>query len=206
VESNSTTLRYWIDRHNAGDAGALVELLRFSEDRFRILASARLNKYRRLRRFEDTGDVLAGAQMRFSAAIRAVQFTTLQDFLRLGAAMVNRQLIDFTRHYFGPQGAGRNEIELSLDESKKVGRANAAEPAAAASDTTQRADIDEVIVGLVPADREMFDLLYYQGLSQAEAADVLSVSLSTVKRRWLEARAAFIERYGDDEADEVVIS
>jgi RNA polymerase sigma-70 factor (ECF subfamily) len=36
--------------------------------------------------------------------------------------------------------------------------------------------------------RETFDLLWYQGLTQAEAAEVLGVSEPTVKRRWRAAR------------------
>jgi DNA-directed RNA polymerase specialized sigma24 family protein len=33
-----------------------------------------------------------------------------------------------------------------------------------------------------------FDLLWYQGLSQDEAAQALGVDVRTVKRRWREAR------------------
>jgi RNA polymerase sigma-70 factor (ECF subfamily) len=37
-------------------------------------------------------------------------------------------------------------------------------------------------------EREVFDLLWYQGLPQAEAAGLLGVSERTVKRRWQAAR------------------
>ena len=43
--------------------------------------------------------------------------------------------------------------------------------------------------GLPEEEREAFDLRWYQGLTQAEAALVLNVSEATVKRRWLAARA-----------------
>jgi RNA polymerase sigma factor (sigma-70 family) len=206
VANHSTTLRNWIDRHNAGDPEALNELIRYSEDRFRLLAHARLNKFMRLRRFEDTGDVLVGVQLRFSKAIRTLQFATLEDFLRLGAEIVNRQLIDFTRRYFGPLGAGKNEIELSLENSDNSHQRIVAEPAAASTDNSQRQEIDDVIGTLSPADREMFDLLYYQGLTQSETADLLRVSLSTLKRRWLGARAAFMERYCNGENEHFLVS
>jgi RNA polymerase sigma-70 factor (ECF subfamily) len=42
--------------------------------------------------------------------------------------------------------------------------------------------------GLPREERDVFDLLWYQGLTQAEAAAVLEISLRTVKRRWLAAR------------------
>ena len=37
-------------------------------------------------------------------------------------------------------------------------------------------------------EREVFDLLWYQGLSQAEAGQVLGVTERTIKRRWASAR------------------
>jgi RNA polymerase sigma-70 factor (ECF subfamily) len=39
-------------------------------------------------------------------------------------------------------------------------------------------------------DREVFDLIYYQGLSQAEAAGLLDISERTLQRRWQSARLA----------------
>ena len=44
--------------------------------------------------------------------------------------------------------------------------------------------------------REVFDLLYYQGMTQDEAAALLGVSDRTVKRRWLSARLALHDALG----------
>jgi RNA polymerase sigma-70 factor (ECF subfamily) len=46
----------------------------------------------------------------------------------------------------------------------------------------------EQIDALPTEEREVVDLLWYQGLSQAEAAEVLQVSERTIKRRWMSAR------------------
>jgi len=44
-------------------------------------------------------------------------------------------------------------------------------------------------VARLPDDlRAVFDLLWYQGLSQAEAAELLGVAVPTVKLRWMKAR------------------
>ncbi len=42
----------------------------------------------------------------------------------------------------------------------------------------------------------VFDLIYYQGLTQAEAAEVLGVSEATIKRSWREARLALHDALG----------
>ena len=46
----------------------------------------------------------------------------------------------------------------------------------------------------LPEDRrQIVDLIWYEGLSQPEAAAALGVSLATVKRRWAAARLALCE-------------
>ena len=44
----------------------------------------------------------------------------------------------------------------------------------------------------------MFDLLWYQELSQQEAATLLGVSVPTVKRRWSDAKIELIDALGDN--------
>ena len=62
-------------------------------------------------------------------------------------------------------------------------------------------EFHEQIEALPEPQRELFDLLWYHGLSQQEAADVLQVSTRTVKRAWREARlrlhASFQELPGE---------
>ena len=45
--------------------------------------------------------------------------------------------------------------------------------------------------------RETFNLIYYEGLSQEESASVLGLSVSTVKRRWQEARIKLHDELGE---------
>ena len=46
------------------------------------------------------------------------------------------------------------------------------------------------------AEREVFDLLWYQGLSQAEAAALLGVTERVVRYRWRSARLKLHEMLG----------
>jgi DNA-directed RNA polymerase specialized sigma24 family protein len=43
---------------------------------------------------------------------------------------------------------------------------------------------------------EVFELLWYHGLTQKEAAELLGVSEWTLKRRWQEARIALAQALG----------
>jgi RNA polymerase sigma factor (sigma-70 family) len=183
MTNHSTTLRYWIGRHNAGDPRAANELLRYSQDRFLRLIRSRLRSGDRVRWVEESSDVLVGAQERFARAMKELRFATLPDFLRVGAQMIHRQILDFVRTYYvgKPARPGRLPDELPAD-----GRAAVAE---------EHVEIDDAIASLSPDHRELFDLRYYMGLSLAEAADVLGVPLSTLKRRWVEARLTFLRAY-----------
>jgi RNA polymerase sigma-70 factor (ECF subfamily) len=51
-------------------------------------------------------------------------------------------------------------------------------------------EFHEAVQKLPANEREVFELLWYQGLSQEEAAELLACDRSTVKRRWRAARTS----------------
>jgi RNA polymerase sigma-70 factor (ECF subfamily) len=97
---------------------------------------------------------------------------------------IRRELIDLARRYAGPHGLGRRHVTPD-------GPASAPEPA---DDTHEPAglaawgEFHRQIDALPPDDRELFDLLWYQGLGQAEAAALLGLPERTLRRRWQAAR------------------
>jgi DNA-directed RNA polymerase specialized sigma24 family protein len=55
-------------------------------------------------------------------------------------------------------------------------------------------------VEALPEDqRDVVSLLWYEELSQPEAADVLCISLATLKRRWQAARLALFDHLKDSD-------
>ena len=57
----------------------------------------------------------------------------------------------------------------------------------------QWSNFHEHIECLPIQEREVFNLLWYQGLEQAEAANVLGVDVRTIRRRWRSARMMIVE-------------
>ena len=55
---------------------------------------------------------------------------------------------------------------------------------------------------LLPHLRAVFDLLWYQGLPQAEAAALLSLAVPTVKLRWMKARLQVQQALGGSPFDD----
>jgi RNA polymerase sigma-70 factor (ECF subfamily) len=143
-------------------------------------------------RWEETDDVLHEALLRLLRALRAEPVTSAGQFFRLAATQVRRQLLDLARHYFGPLGPGAkhasNGMEGGPDETP-----HPVYERPASTDEPSRllawGEFHQKAADLPEDERAVFDLCWYQGLTQAEAALLLKVSETTVKRRWLAARA-----------------
>lgn len=64
------------------------------------------------------------------------------------------------------------------------------------SSLAEWAEFHEQVAQMPEEEQEAFCLLWYQCLGQEEAADVLGVSLRTMKRRWRDARLWLDESMG----------
>jgi RNA polymerase sigma factor (sigma-70 family) len=146
-----------------------------------------LRDYRRLRRWEQTDDVLQNALIRLDRALRGVTPGSPRDFYRLATLQIRRELIDLARHHFGPEGPGaRHATDAGGTDSPDAARP-AFEPADSTHDPGRLASWAEFhrrVEGLPDEEREVFDLVWYQGLTHAEAAALLAVSTKSIQRRW----------------------
>jgi RNA polymerase sigma-70 factor (ECF subfamily) len=178
----------WVARLRGGDPAAREALLGAAGERLRQLAHRMLQGYPRVRRWEQTDDVLQNALLRLYRTLQEVAPPTAADFLRLASLSLRRELIDLSRHYYGPQGHGAHHATLGPDAAA----AGRPEPPASPSGGPDRlaawAEFHEKAGQLPDEERAVFDLIWYQGLSQAEAAQALQVHERTVKRRWRSAR------------------
>jgi RNA polymerase sigma-70 factor (ECF subfamily) len=180
-----------LDRLQAGDESARSELLNGTCERLRHLARKMLRGYPNVQRWEQTDDVLQNAALRLHRTLQQMTVATAQDYFRLAALNVRRELLDLARHYYGPQGHGARH---ATDPGKPASTTAApAEPADLSHEPQRVAawtEFHQQIERLPAEEREVFDLVWYQGLSQAEAAALLHVSERTIKRRWQSARVA----------------
>jgi RNA polymerase sigma-70 factor (ECF subfamily) len=193
TEESGSTMRIQLrlDRLRAGDESARGELLSMACERLRRLARKMLRGYPSVRRWEQTDDVLQNAAVRLCRALEAVKPAGVRDFVNLAAVQIRRELIDLARHYDGPEGQGRHHASKTL--LSHVDRAaDSDDPARLAAWTEFHDQID----GLPDEQKEVFHLLWYQGLPQAAAAALLGVSERVVKYRWRAARLALHDRLG----------
>jgi RNA polymerase sigma factor (sigma-70 family) len=181
--TQASLMQQWLPRAVAGDEAALDELLRHCGDRLTLLTRRMLGDYQRVRRWAETDDVLQSALIRLIHAVRSVKPQTPRDFLALAALQIRRELIDLARRCYGPLGIGANHDSQVRGDARVDASDTTHEPSALA----QWTELHEQIGALPEEEREVVGLLFYQGLSQAEAAALIGVSLRTVQRRWHEA-------------------
>jgi RNA polymerase sigma factor (sigma-70 family) len=184
-------LQRCLDRLRAGDETARKELLNRACERLRRLTRKMLHADGRLKRWEETDDVFQSAMLRLCRALQDISPGSVREFFRLAAVQVRRELIDLARHYYGPRGVVAQRQSNSVAPSAHSTCSAAHEPADHSQDPSQLAAWTEfhAQIGALPdEEREVFDLLWYHGLAQAEAAKVLQVSTRTVERRWQAAR------------------
>jgi RNA polymerase sigma factor (sigma-70 family) len=190
--SNQTVeIQGWLDRLQAGDEAARKELIQCTCARLERLTRKMLREWDRVRRWEQTGDVLQNALMRLYRALADARPKSAVDYFRLAALNIRRELSDLAKHYYGPRGMGANHATAAWNKEGQAGGQLDWEPASAGDNPENLAAWAEfhAQVGRLPEEeRELFDLLWYQELSQADAAVLLNISERTVKRRWASAR------------------
>src|SRR3954447_11612069 len=81
----SSQLQHCLDRLREGDLSARDDLIRYACTRLERLTHTMLRNYARLRRWEETGDVLQNALIRLTRALGEVAPADLRDFFRLAA-------------------------------------------------------------------------------------------------------------------------
>jgi len=171
----TTELQHWLDLLKSGDEQGRTKLLDRACERLRKLARRMLRGYPVVRRWEETGDVLNAAMLRLFRALLDVQPESLRHFFNLAAQQIRRELIDLARQH------ARLEFQTELTTEVAADRD---EPGTLAEWTEFHAKVE----GLPDAEREVFSLVWYEELTQAEVADLLKVSTRTVIRRWQNAR------------------
>jgi RNA polymerase sigma factor (sigma-70 family) len=117
-------------------------------------------------------ELLSGVVERLLKAMRSVHPQTVRQFFALVNQHMRWELNDLARRL------DEQPTAIELDEGKVS--------APASNDSVLSPEgrrMLEVIDNLPEDEREVFDLLRIQGLTQVEAADVLGVSAKTVQRR-----------------------
>ena len=209
-DESTMVLMGFLERATAGDAAARQRLLELTRDRLVRQCRRFLHgRYARLEPFEQTDDVvqqlylkIIQQQDRFWVNARGEPVRTLAEFFGHTSAWMRDVLCDLRRKAYG-RGDNRPAV-LPLDG----GLSNPGprhEPSSRTLDgekVRRWTEFHEAVARLPDDLRAVFDLLWYQEMSQAEAAALLGIAVPTVKLRWMKARLQLQQALGGAPFDE----
>lgn len=189
-----------VDRLVGGDPSARKELIQITCDRLTRLTRKMLKDFPTVRRWEETDDVFQRAAMRLWKSLEEVQPTSARHFLNLAALQIRRELIELSRSLQGPHGHARNHDSVAngVDETQSNAPLDAASDTYEAKRLASWSEFHQCVQNLEDDERETFELIWYQGLSQENVAQLLKVSQKTVSRRWQKARRNIYELLGKE--------
>ena len=173
-----------------GDDSARDELIQLSFDRLRSLTRKMIKSYPAVRRWQETDDVFQQAALRLWQSLSEVKPANSRHFFNLAALQVRRELIDLARSYNSPSGINQNrESVAGLDENQRpIQSPDASTETHEGSSLATWTEFHQSVDQLDEDEREVFELIWYQGLSQTNVAQLLDTPQRSISRRWQKAR------------------
>lgn len=160
-------------------------------DRLVVLARRMLRAYPHLQRWEQTDDVVQEVAIRLCRSLQEIKPRSADELFGLAILQIRRTLIDLARHHFGPLGQATHhrsnaylrDVAYAKDASL-VALDRSGEP----QTLCQWAEFHEAVGRLPPAERDVFQYVWYGDASYADVANLLGVARRTVIRRMNAAR------------------
>jgi RNA polymerase sigma factor (TIGR02999 family) len=173
------TITHLLQRWSAGDVDAIERVLPLLYDELRRLARAYFRRERPDHTLQPTA-VVHEAFLRL-AQRPGVPWQSRAHFVGLLGHVMRRVLVDHAReHGRGKRGGGWTRVAMGRADGLAVGRPG------------ELLALDDALLGLAEIDPQkaaVVELRYFGGLTEAEVAEVLGVSATTVHREWRRARA-----------------
>lgn len=181
---DASSLADLVTRARLGDAGASSALIDSVYPELRRLARFYLSGERQHHTLQ-TSDLVNEAWVRlFSSATLTV--TDRSHLVALMAMQMRRALVDYARHRNADKGPGAG-IRVTLDPAMALGVQPDEDVLA----------LDEALRSLEDTDpraARVVELRYFGGFGEVEAAEALGISVATLKRDWVFARAWLFDR------------
>jgi RNA polymerase sigma factor (TIGR02999 family) len=168
-----------LSKLDVGNDKAVAELVVLLYSELRSLASSYLRRERDGHTLQTTA-LVHEAYLRL-ADQREVRWKNQEQFMGVAAQLMRRILVDYSRGH-DAQKRGNDFEKVFLEEAEVVSKGKAADVIALDEALTRLAEFD-------PQQAQLVELRFFGGLSIVEAAGVMAVSRTTVKRNWNLAKA-----------------
>lgn len=186
MPSESQPLTALLAGWRAGDPRAAGELFEAVYGELRSLAAHYLRGERPGHTLQPTA-VVNEAFLRLSQSA-PIQWQDRMHFFAIAARQLRRVLVNYARDRHAEKRGG-DRVRLGLTEVNGL----------SAPQEKDLLDLDEALTGLEEADERaarVIELRFFAGLTEAEAAEALGISVATLKRDWAFGRAWLVRHLG----------
>lgn len=190
---HTTDLQNELKRLSAGNLDSRHTIIEHTCERLRLMASRMLKRFPGVGRWDTTDDILQNALLRLHRSLHIVRPESARKYYGFAAVQIRRELIDLARSYAGPHGLGTKH-DTDGGQAAEQQPDERDEPVSLEAWSAFHESVEQ----LPESEREVFGLLFYDGLNQSDAASVLGISLATLKRRWQSARLQLKEMHGGE--------
>ena len=209
-DESTAVLQGQLERAVTGDAEARRRLLELTRDRLMHHARRFLHgRYARLEPFAQTDDVVQQLylkilqhQDRFWVNADGEPVRTLAEFFGHASAWMRDVLCDLLRKEYGRDDNRPAVLPLDGGATDTGPRHEPANSTLDGEKLRRWTEFHEAAARLPDDLRAVFDLPWYQELSQAEAAALLGIAVPTVKLRWMKARLRVQQTLGGSPFDD----
>jgi RNA polymerase sigma-70 factor (ECF subfamily) len=209
-DESTAVLQGQLERAVTGDTEARQRLLELTRDRLTRHARRLLHgRYARLEPSAQTDDVVQQLylkilrnQDRFWVNADGEPMHTLAEFFGHTSAWMRDVLCDLLRKEYGRDDNRPAVLPLQGGTSDTGPRHELSSSTLDGEKLRRWTEFHEAVARLPDDLRAVFDLLWYQEMSQAEAAALLGVAVRTVKLRWMKARLQVQQALGGSPFDE----
>lgn len=201
---DTVQLQDYLDRMRQGEPGASDELLRKVCGRLERLAHKMLRSFPKVQRWVEAEDVMQNALLRLLKSIDKIHPTSVRQFFGLAAEQMRRELIDLSRHYYGPRGLGTHHAgHLSEDGTHVAAADRGQDRGDSPGELDKWCAFHENVEKLPPEEREVVGLIFYHGWTHAQVAELFQVTVRTIQRRWQSALLKLHLMFHEDRDDAV---
>ena len=179
-----------IERWNEGDRQALDAIVELVYEDLRAIAHRHLSRERRDHTLSTTA-LVNEAYLKLSERTGS-GWQGQPQFLALASKVMRHLLIDYARRRNASRRGG-NEIHVSLNEDL-----DGADPK-----VVELLTLDQALVRLEGRDERMAQVVecrFFGGMPSREIAQALGLSIRTVERDWIKARAYLLAELGKSES------
>jgi RNA polymerase sigma-70 factor (ECF subfamily) len=190
-DQSTAVLQGQLERALTGDAEARRRLLELTRDRLLRQARRLLHGgYARLEPFAQTDDIVQQLYIKILQNQDRFWFNaqgTLAEFFGHTSAWMRDVLCDLLRKEYG-RDDNRPAVVPLAGGSSDTGPHELCSSTANPEKVQRWTEFHEAVARLPDDLRVVFDLLWYQEMSQDDAAALLGIAVPTVKLRWMKAR------------------